>query len=674
VSERLIRWSWFAIGCAVVLLPLLPLPAWTGAPDPGPIWTPQVASWAIGVVVVVAVAAIAGRLALHAEAPALSRPRIGPWPAVLGLALLLATGSAAVMVDAFARNPHLVDEIAQLLQARTFVAGRFVAPPPEPPAFFLVMHTWITDSGWVAQYPPGQAMLLAIGLLVDAEWLVNPILGGIGAILIFVLGRGLWGPRTGLFAAVLWALAAWVLFSSATFMNHVGAVTFALGAWALVWGPQRATRWHWAGAGLLLAAVAATRPLDAVAAAIPVGAWIVARSRYHVVPWGIVGGVPVLMAWGYVNWRQFGDPFTLGYTALYGEAHGLGFHTDPWGEPYTPLVALSNMAVAIRRLHIYLYEWPIPALLPLALWAIVARPRRLADLIVALGIVSGPALYVLYWHSGYYLGPRFYYIAAPFLVLGAARACRWAWVRARQASRSVIRWDWAVVTAAVAVVLWGSVSLLPRRWEVYAEGLVSLKYHPERELAAMGERQALVLIPESWGSRIIVSLWALGAPPGLVERAYRGLDACDLHQFAEQARHRGMSPTAVGDGLVSMLQAAGEPPPVAEAWRDPSLRLRYRAQIPPDCVVELRRDLAGFTLYGNHAWRNPIGLDTGIVFARDLYERNPELLARYDGWPVWRYAPPPDDPEAPPVLTRIERAVHAGDPGETAPGAASPAR
>jgi hypothetical protein len=93
--------------------------------------------------------------------------------------------------------------------------------------------------------------------------------------------------------------------------------------------------------------------------------------------------------------------------------------------------------------------------------------------------------------------------------------------------------------------------------------------------------------------------------------------------------------------------------PRVEGWPDPTLRLHRRDAMPPECQVELRRDLRGFTVYGTLAWRNPLGLDSGIVYARDLHERNELLLSRYRGWELWRYAPPEGAPLAMPVLSRI---------------------
>ncbi len=651
VARALPRWLWWGVGAALVLLAALPLSAWLGGHDPGPLWAPHVEAWVLGLVVVVVVGILGGRLACRLL------PTGFPWPDVNGpaLAAVLAAGltalSAWVMHSVFAGNPHLVDEMAQLFHARVFAGGRLAAPVPQPADAFLITHTWITDAGWVSQYPPGQTILFAVGLLTHAEWLVNPLLGGVSAILVYVAARGLYGDRTAKAAVFLWAASAWVMFMSGTYMNHVGAVTYALVAWAALWGPRRLRLAHVVAAGLALGAATATRPLDGIAAALPVLAWLAVRREWRWLPSLALGGLPVAVAWGYINWRMYGHPLTLGYTAMYGPEHGLGFHTDPWGLPFTPLIALSNAAAAVRRLNIYLFEWPLPALLPLILWAVFARHRHVGDIVVAIGILAAPLLYFFYWHSGFYPGPRFYYAAAPMLVIATARAWRWGWTVARRKRSNHVRWDVTLATAAVVAFVWGWVTLLPARWDIYRSGLSSLKHHPERLLKQRGVSQALVIIPESWGSRIVTGLWRLGAPPGLVEIAYRRLDSCDLYQFGESARRSGLGRRAIIDSLEHLIETR-QPAPLVPDWPDWTLRLAPRDSIPEDCRLEMERDLGGFTLYGNHAWRNALTLDTGIVFARDLYERNEELFARYPGWEVWRFAPR-GGPDAPPELEQI---------------------
>ncbi len=643
---------WRGIGVALLILPLFSIPRWVGGPDPGPDWSVHVWAWVVGAVAVVAAGLLVGRLMRGLTPWALAWPAWGDRALVGGLAVLLTAAAGYTMRVAFASNPHLVDEVAQLFQARIFASGRLAAPPPQLPEFFLFTHTWITQAGWVSQFPPAHSLALAVGMLFRAEWLVNPVLGGAGVVLVYLVTRGMFDSATARLAAVLWAVSAWVLFMSATYMNHALAVALVLGAWACVWarGGKRTARF--VAAGMLLGAAAATRPLDAVAGAVPLLVQLLLNRKVRELGLMFLGGLPVVLALGYYNWRLFGGPLDFGYTALWGEGHRLGFHSDAWGYEYTPLVGLGNMVAAIRRLHIYLFEWPIPALVPLGLWALLARRREAGDLALGLGVIAGPALYFFYWHSGFYPGPRFYYIAAPFLVVGTARALRWAWLAARSRPVARFRWDAALATLCTAVLLWGWVDLLPRRFEVYRDGLPSLKHHPERDLARQGVQQALVLVPESWGARIITDLWALGAPPGVTERVYRRLDACDLHRFAANARAEGLSPAAVIDGLEQRYAAAAEPAPLVPGSRDPTLRLWPTRELAPSCAAQLRHDMSGFTLYGSLAWRNPVGLRDGLVFARDRFDRNGELLAGYAGWQVWRFAPPAGDPDAEPRLTR----------------------
>lgn len=645
------RVLWLSIGVVLVLLPALPIPAWVNAPDAGPNWSDHVTAWAIGLPVVLIGGLIAGRVTRGLNPRPIEWPRLPHGSMVCLLTIGLLTLSGFAMRDAFAGNPHLTDEVAQLFQARVFASGRLAAPAPALPEFFLIAQTTVTEAGWVSQYPPAQSALLAVGSLFSAEWLVNPVLGAIGVVLVYVVARGLFEPATAVVAAVLWAVSAWVLFMSATYMNHVAAVTFALAAWALVLGTREPRRWHFVAAGCCLASAAMARPLDALAAAAPLAVWLWIRRKGLASLWVVLGSVPLAALWCYLNWRQFGGPFTTGYALLYGAEQGLGFHMDPFGRQFTPLTALSNAAVAVRRLHIYLYEWPIPALLPLGVWALSVRTRSVSDLIVASGILAAPALYFFYWHSGFYPGPRFYYVAAPFLIIGSARAWTWTWNKVRGRQRWGIRWDASVATAAVIVLVWSWTSLVPSRWNAYKTQLSTLALNPHRELQDQNVSRALVLVAESWSSRIATKLWTLGAPPGLVERAFARVDACRLDQLARQPRDpSGVSPRLARD-LEELIRTSRPPAQRVADWPDPALRLDPGHPLDDTCRTEMRRDLSGFTLYGHLAWRNPIGLDSGIIFARDRFQENEKLFDQYAGWPLWKYAPPADTPLGPPVLS-----------------------
>jgi hypothetical protein len=227
--------------------------------------------------------------------------------------------------------------------------------------------------------------------------------------------------------------------------------------------------------------------------------------------------------------------------------------------------------------------------------------------------------------------------------------------------RAPVRWDVALASAAVIVFALGTFTLMPSRWAAYRNQLVSLKRHPERALADAGIDRAVVLVPESWGSRIVTNLWALGAPPGLVERAFRTVDACDLHLMGVEARQTSLGQERLVERLEQALRETVMPVQLVAGWPDPTLRMRSRDTIPGVCQAEMAHDREGIALYGNLVWRNPVHLDSGIIYARDLFERNDILLARYDGWPVWRYAPPDGEPNAAPVLTLV-RSGEASEP------------
>jgi hypothetical protein len=637
LNDRALRAGWRLIGVAIVVLPLLPLPERLGAPDPGPLWLDQFPPWIIGFATILLVGAIAGRGAAGVRLPSV---RPGP-PALLcaGFAILTTVVAATLARLVFRANPHNPDEMAHLLHASAVASGKLALPVPVAPEAFLVMQTWITDAGWVSQYPPGHTLLLALGLLLNAAWLVNPVLSGVSTVLVFLLTRRLFDRRVAVGAAFLWSTSAWVLFTSASYMSHVPAVVFSLAAWVTaVYAGERAR--SWIAVGALIGLTTVTRPLDGLAAAVPIVVWMIYARAWRQMPLVAVGGLPIAVLWMAFNTALFGSPLAVGYGVLYGEEHGFGFHMDPSGAMFTPAVALSNLAVAIRRLHIYVFEWPLPALALCGGWALLGRPRGAADRFLAAAMVSAPLMYFFYWHSGFFMGPRFYFPLAPAIVILTARA--WydlrVWAQARTWTR--FHAPTALYAATLAVLVWGALGVFPIRLNIYRTNLASLKLHPERELRDMGVERALVLVPTSWGNRIIADLWALGARPGAVERAYRTLDACTLDTYRRRARSEGWS----GEQIEAALEdAAGSaaPAPLVAGWPDPTLRLFPDRTLSPACDREVRRDLEGFTLVEPLMWRNPVEGD-GIVFARDLHERNGALFEAFPDRPVWRYAATPD--------------------------------
>ncbi|HEX5416719.1 MAG TPA: glycosyltransferase family 39 protein, partial [Chloroflexota bacterium] len=182
-------------------------------------------------------------------APLAASPRhrvatsLGPVPVSEILALLVALAGLALFLyvaDALLeRIPHVQDSVAYLFQAKTFALGRlWVATPPDPNSF---MHEFIImkDGRWFSKYPPGWPMVLALGVVAGAPWIVDPILGALSLYLLYRIGREVYGPTVGLLAAVLGLTAPFLIFLSGSLMAHTSGLFFTL---LMVYGVIRLER------------------------------------------------------------------------------------------------------------------------------------------------------------------------------------------------------------------------------------------------------------------------------------------------------------------------------------------------------------------------------------------------------------------------------------------------
>jgi len=590
--------------------------------------------------------------------------------------LSLVTVGAAALFSAylFQRNPHLVDTIAQLFQARIFLEGSLTAPAPEHAEFFLGQHLARHAGRWFSQYPPGHPALLALGLLVGAPWLVNPLFAGASIALVYAIGRRLLGEGSGRLAAVLYLIAPFALFMSGSYMNHITTGFFLLLALyaALRTVDGEGGRIGWAVVtGLALGIAGLIRPLEAAAWAGALGLWLLFRGGWRVaVVAGAACAVAIAPLLAY-NAATTGHPLRFGYTLLWGEGHGLGFHTDPWGEPFTPLKSFAITALDFQRLNIRLFEWPFPSLL-FAIAALVAaawdpRARRPAGLLTLL-LFAAPAAYFFYWHRDDYLGPRFLFPSLGPVVLLTALGIAFV-------DRHAGQWRSAFRVFVLTCALAGLTLNVPETAGVIAGRLPGMKLHPDRELRQAGVDSALVFVKVGWGNRLISRFWSWGLSAAETEQTYRVVDGCRL----EQALGAADSLAATGTDTATVLAMLRERlhewrqqnlPVVHELWPEPSVRFDTTRALPPSCAGEVEEDTHGFTLYGTLIWHNDPWLRDGIIYARDLgWERNRLLMRQYPDRPYFRYAPPsgeagvrPELMPLQPLTDRVDRQPHSERP------------
>jgi hypothetical protein len=395
--------------------------------------------------------------------------------------LLLVCGLCFLLTNlvswlAFRHVPHVSDSICYVFQGRVLAAGRTWVPMPWDDYFFRFSGI-VNDSGRLyAIVPFGHSLFLALGTLLRAEWLINPLLGTLTLLVLYHLGkeagqaepwdaadgdcsaqsqrlRGETAEATGRLAALLGLFSPFLIFMSSEYMNH--ATSLLLTSVFLLFF-LRVTRQIGAGeiadssknscplspisylltdavlAGLALCLLVNTRPLNALALAVPAagyGVWLLSCRRARIAPHLTVIGLGALLGLllflGY-NWLTTGSPLLSGYQAyarlqLQQPNWGIGFGVrgfEAWGS-HTPWRGLVQTLTNLNAVNRSLFESPFPGLL-LVLPAFLFGPRRTADYFLLAVFLCLPAAYFFYWYQDLCFGPRFLYeTLAPVLVLSS---------------------------------------------------------------------------------------------------------------------------------------------------------------------------------------------------------------------------------------------------------------
>lgn len=530
----------------------------------------------------------------------------------------------------FSGRPLLIDEVVQLLQARIYTSGHLWLPVAAHREFFSILHVVDTGDKVYSQFPPGGPAMLALGELAHAPWLVGPACGAISVALFAWLLRRTdpdASPEFHLGATLLFALAPFGAFMFGSHMNHVTTLMWllvaTLGLANVVRRDQPQVKWALLN-GFGLGAAAAIRPLDAFAFAVPAAVWLLAlawrdkRRWVDVVASGIGLAVPFgAMMW--VNAQTTGSPFLFGYEVLWGKAHGLGFHTAPWGAAHTPSRGLELISLYVTRLQTYLFETPFPSMLPvIASLALTKRVSALDRYLLVSATLLG-AFYFAYWHDGFFLGPRFVFPWLPVLILFAARLPRL--VRERFGRGRV----WVGTNAALATGALMALGLsLPERVMLYGGALTSMRADYTAESKSAGVKDALVFVRESWGAQLTVRMWERGISRSAAAALYHGVDACLLDKAlrdVEAHDARG----AEAEAQLEPLLADSSRVIASTLSVDVTEKLLEGTPYDRTCLERVNEDRIGYT----HLAPLLLERGSGNVYARDLHAHDSLMTAAF---------------------------------------------
>ena len=659
---------WARVAASVLLIfGFLPVANWIRGGREWPRYRDDVEGWLAGTAIALGLGVVYQMVSRRSERlwrPDALEPLVQLWarrPRLTTVVLVLASFVLYALSArwVFDGRPLLVDEVAQIFQARIFAGGRIAGSVDSVPEFFSALHLVERDGRVFSQFPPGGPAVLAIGLLLGAAWIAVPLCGALAVWTFSAFARGVEGerPGTSLLASTLFAFAPYMVFMSGAQMNHVPTllgICVALFALERVSDTERRSvrsRARYAlVCGLGLGVAATIRPVDAVAFALAIATWLAwraMRDRRELVPLlasGVGVAIPVsLLLW--FNAQTTGAPLLFGYEALWGKGHELGFHAPPWGVAHTPARGLELVSLYFLRLQTYLFETPIPSLVAAAVALLLVPSLRRLDGVLLGGSALLVVLYFAYWHDGFYLGPRFFVCLLPALALWSARLFpEW---RARWGRGASYR---AMTAAAVVSLCIALLVTIPLRAQEYRNGLRTMRWDVHAAARRAGVRDAIVFVRESWGAQLMVRMWARGLSHADAQLLYRFVDACALERGLDSLERSG-GRDAVARAVMLPLLADSARVVRSPFSADSTERFLPGAPYGPRCVRRVQEDRAGFTVY------LPFLVAGGddIVYARDLHARDSVLLARFPTREVYLVRPSSDSSGAPPRFWRLSR-------------------
>jgi hypothetical protein len=282
----------------------------------------------------------------------------------------------------FGGTPHVADTHIQYVMGKIFASGHIVGTSHALPQFFDFQFT-INNGKFYGHYFPGHAMLLAIGHLLHAPWVINPLFGALTVYMTYLLGRELAGEKIGMLAAFLMLISPNSLFMSSEFMSHASSIFFLT---SFIYCYLRLMNTHRLGYALLAGACVGyamlIRPQTTVFFALPIALHAIVyflrnpRKRWlDMLVMGSAFSVFVAMLL-YYNYATAGSPFVTPYDRTQPKDSSFMYaflHPERWLTLKDDILrALANST----SLHIDLMGWPTsPFIFLLLLYVFKMQPR-----------------------------------------------------------------------------------------------------------------------------------------------------------------------------------------------------------------------------------------------------------------------------------------------------------
>jgi hypothetical protein len=387
----------------------------------------------LGVILVVAaISGVDGVDRITARIVSYIERRTNWWTAATVVAAILLPLSAAYFV--LDRFPNSGDEYSYLFEARTLAGFRLWEAPPVLGSDLIAYRTWILDSKWVSQYPPGWPMVLAGGLLLGIPaWMMNALLGGGSVAAIVALCRRVGDRSATVVTVALFTLTPFYIMNAASYFSHtLSSLLILLFCLCLLPDGEIVRSHKLVAAGAIVGILAMTRYFDVLPLLPTFLFWLVMQKPTawpRLLGLMAAGLIPFLMLLMIYQYLITGSPFRSSYSVM---------NTPEISETFVGLdpsrIAIGATTTAARLGELGLWTSPILVIAYFCCMLRKLKDRKLAyyDLIFPGFLLA----YVAFADTGgNRYGPRYYFEAFPLMMVTIVSAL--PLIKARQQDRTM---------------------------------------------------------------------------------------------------------------------------------------------------------------------------------------------------------------------------------------------
>jgi len=327
-------------------------------------------------------------------------------------------------------TPHYWDDLSYLFQAKIFASGKLYLSAPSLKEHFTGLCDIIQNGKWHSKYFPGFPLILMLGVLIKAPWIINPLFGSLSLVFIYLIGRELYSRRIAIYASLLGLFSPFLFFYNTSFLTETTSLFFILiFIFFFIRSLNNDKKRYPFLSGFGLGMSFIIRPYTVIFACLPFITYIFFKNKvkyFNKLAFVAVGVIPFFLFLMQYNKVLTGNAFSQFYlyrNMAYQDNSKYdypGFHRTPiptWqgygldDNMYTPMKGLLNIDKNFVFLNRDLFGWPI-SLLFIFIPFLFAKKNKwdILFLFMFFSIIIG---YFFFWGSG---ETRYWFSAIPALL------------------------------------------------------------------------------------------------------------------------------------------------------------------------------------------------------------------------------------------------------------------